>query len=81
LLALVLAASTALWSCGDQTFDATSQTRFEPAPCDFELPDGQTAETVECGLLIVPEDRTRSDGRTVKLAVAVLKATGRGARE
>lgn len=49
--------------------------RFEPAACDFKLPDGQNQDTVECGHLIAPEDRSRTDGRTVRLAIAVLKAT------
>src|SRR5262245_9096292 len=50
--------------------------RLVSAACDFKLPDGQTPETVACGHLIAPEDRRRTDGRTVRLAVAVLQATG-----
>src|SRR5262249_22434325 len=56
--------------------DGCPAARFEPAPCDFKLPDGQTEETVACGHLIAREDRNCTDGRTVRLAVAVLKATG-----
>src|SRR5262245_58132704 len=56
--------------------DGCPATRFEPAACDFKLPNGQPAEAIECGHVIVPEDRRRTDGRTVKLAVAVRKATG-----
>ena len=56
--------------------DGCPAARFVPAACDVKLPDGQSAETVACGHLIAPEDRSRADGRTVRLAVAVLKATG-----
>src|SRR5262245_20711891 len=78
LLALALVTTTTLCGCGEESSELTSrdEARYEPAPCDVKLPDGQPAETVECGHLIVPEDRSRNDGRTVTLAVAVLKATG-----
>lgn len=41
--------------------------RFESADCWFDTPPGQT---VECGYLIVPEDRSQPGGETIKLAVA-----------
>ena len=43
--------------------------RFEPAPCPVPAP-----EDVECGYLVVPEDRADPDSRTIRLAIAVLPA-------
>lgn len=49
--------------------------RFEAAPCPFTLGDGETeGDNVSCGYLTVPEDRTQPNGRTLRLAVATLKA-------
>jgi len=44
---------------------------FEPGECRFEVPAG---ETVECGDLVVPEDRSQPDGRTIRLHVAIVKS-------
>src|SRR4030095_12582514 len=56
--------------------DSCPAARFVPGACDFQLPAGQSAETVECGHLIAREDRSRNDGQTIRLAVAVLRASG-----
>ena len=49
--------------------------RFEPNACPFTLGAGQVeGETVTCGFVVVPEEYTRPDGRTIRLAVAVFKA-------
>jgi pimeloyl-ACP methyl ester carboxylesterase len=45
--------------------------RFEPAACPFTVPTGAA---VECGYLVVPEDRSQPQGRTIRLAVAILKS-------
>jgi len=45
--------------------------QFEAAGCRFRLPP---AETVECGFLIVPRDRSRPTGPTIRLHVAVVKS-------
>ena len=45
--------------------------RFESAECQFEIPLGQT---VECGYLIVPEDRSQPDGPTIRLHVAIFRS-------
>ena len=42
-----------------------------PAACAFEVPGGAQ---VQCAWLIVPEDRTRAGGRTIRLHVAVYKS-------
>ena len=45
---------------------------FEQAPCPFPLPAGQVdGDTVDCGYLTVPEDRSDPDTRTIRLAVAI----------
>lgn len=54
----------------------TSAPRFEESLCEFALPEGQQPEHARCGFLVVPEDRSEPEGRTIRLAVAVLKATG-----
>jgi pimeloyl-ACP methyl ester carboxylesterase len=49
----------------------TPAVRFEVATCPFDLPAGQVeGETVECGYLLVPEDRAAPDSPTIRLAVA-----------
>ncbi len=50
---------------------------FEEAACSFELPDGQDPDDVVCGFIDVLENRDDPDDEdTLRLAVAVLKATG-----
>ena len=45
---------------------------FEKDSCPFAVPSGQVAgRTVECGYLLVPEDRLDPLGRTIRLAVAI----------
>ena len=44
--------------------------RFEPAPCPLEGVEKQ--EDVQCGYLIVPENRSLPNGRKLRLSVAVL---------
>lgn len=46
--------------------------RFEGAGCLFPVPPG---EHVECGYLIVPEDRARPGSPLIRLAVAILRST------
>lgn len=47
--------------------DGDQAPRFEPADCPVPVP-----ETVACGYLVVPEDRTQPGSRTIRLAVAIL---------
>lgn len=44
---------------------------FEQADCMFPVPAGQT---VECGYLSVPEDRSKPNSQTIRLAVATFKS-------
>src|SRR5574341_1662588 len=45
--------------------------RFEPAACPSVVPLGKK---IDCGYLVVLEDRTRPDGPTIRLAVAIVKS-------
>jgi pimeloyl-ACP methyl ester carboxylesterase len=45
--------------------------RYEKAKCKFEVPKGYT---VQCGYLVVPEDRSNPQSKTIRLHVAVFKA-------
>jgi pimeloyl-ACP methyl ester carboxylesterase len=48
---------------------------IEPADCWMVLPDGVTeGDNLECGYLIVPEDRTNPSSPTIELAFAILYA-------
>ena len=50
---------------------------FEPAPCPMQLPSGQTeGVTVECGYLVVPENRANPESDTIRLAVAIFHPPG-----
>ncbi|MEP6985919.1 MAG: alpha/beta fold hydrolase [Chloroflexota bacterium] len=49
---------------------------LEKADCWMALPDGVVeGQNLDCGYLVVPEDRTSSDGKTIQLAYAVLHAS------
>lgn len=50
--------------------------RFEPGPCFTDrLPAPIPGlEDAECGYLVVPENRSRQDGETMRLAVAIVPA-------
>ena len=44
--------------------------RFEPAGCPFD----SGGERVECGYLLVPEDRAHPERATLKLALAIVRS-------
>lgn len=54
---------------------AAQSPRFTPGPCPFEPGDWLDQERIECRTLTVPENRDRPGGRTLRLAVAVMKST------
>jgi pimeloyl-ACP methyl ester carboxylesterase len=74
-----LIATIGFAGCGDDDApppaSSASAPQFEAAACMMPLPGGQEAADVECGFVTVPEDRSRPAGPTVRLAVAVLRAT------
>jgi pimeloyl-ACP methyl ester carboxylesterase len=47
--------------------------RFEPAPCP-KLPEVEALAEASCGYLVVPENRSRPTGRTIRLMVAKFPA-------
>jgi pimeloyl-ACP methyl ester carboxylesterase len=67
----------------EPTTEPTAETpaAFMSAPCPMQLPAGQVeGDSVECGYLVVPEDRADPDGGELKLAVAIFHPPG-GATE
>ena len=46
--------------------------RFESANCPFEGAEGR--DDIQCGYLVVAENRNKPDGRTLRLAVSILKS-------
>jgi pimeloyl-ACP methyl ester carboxylesterase len=50
---------------------------FESAACPFTLPAGQIeGQTVDCGYLVVPENRADPESRSIRLAVAIFHLPG-----
>jgi len=50
---------------------------FQQVPCPMQLPAGQVqGNTVDCGYLSVPEDRSDPDSRPIRLAVAIFHPLG-----
>jgi len=50
---------------------------FEPGECQFQMPAGQVeGETVDCGYLVVPEERADPDSRSIRLALAIFHPPG-----
>ena len=46
---------------------------YQPDACPMPIPAGETeGDTLDCGYLIVPEDRSDPGGQTIALAVAIL---------
>jgi pimeloyl-ACP methyl ester carboxylesterase len=49
---------------------------FEAAPCPVELPESvRQGEEIVCGYVTVPEEHAHPEGKTLRLAVAVVKST------
>src|SRR6478609_4378098 len=68
LLALLLASPTVARAA--QTAEGTATVpRFEPAPCP-KLKGVEWLADASCGYLVVPEDRSRPTGRTIRLMIA-----------
>lgn len=54
---------------------------FEPAPCPFTLPmDYVQGQNVDCGYLVVPENRNKPNPRPIRLAVAIFHPEGGATR-
>ncbi|MBF9068994.1 alpha/beta fold hydrolase [Streptacidiphilus fuscans] len=71
LAATVAAVPSAAVAQGPAVLGTGHTSRFVPGPCPATLPHGVKAA---CGYLVVPENRDRPDGRTLRLAVAIVPA-------
>lgn len=58
-----------------QSTKRTPPARFQSAPCPQKSPPVPALANARCGYLVVPENRTKANGRTIRLAVAVIPAT------
>ena len=45
---------------------------FESAPCPRKSPPARALAKARCGYLVVPENRLKANGRTIRLAVAII---------
>ena len=68
LLALLLASPIVARAAQAAEGTATAP-RFETTPCP-KLPEAKELARASCGYLVVPEDRSRPHGRTIRLMVA-----------
>ena len=74
LLLLALLLASPIMTRAAQAAERTATVpRFEPAPCP-KLQGAETLADASCGYLVVPEDRSRPDGRTIRLMVATYPA-------
>jgi pimeloyl-ACP methyl ester carboxylesterase len=72
LAVLIVVAASALVVSPAAAAQAGYEPRFESAPCPtLPVPFPQNAR---CGFLVVPENRGRPEGRTIRLAVAIVPA-------
>jgi pimeloyl-ACP methyl ester carboxylesterase len=63
------------------TPELVSTARFEAATCPFVLPEGYTqGENVDCGWLVVPENRGALPSRAIRLAVGIFHSVGGATR-
>ena len=72
LLALLIASSVMAQAAQAAEGPATVP-RFEPAPCP-KLQGAETLADANCGYLVVLEDRSRPNGRIIRLMVAKYRA-------
>jgi pimeloyl-ACP methyl ester carboxylesterase len=50
---------------------AATVPRFEPCPCPVEVAKN---EKIDCGRLVVPENRARANGRTISIPVTIFRS-------
>ncbi len=60
---------------------AAAPARFVPGPCPETSEPVEALDDARCGFPEVPENRARPDGRTIRLAVAVIPATAKSAQD
>ncbi|MEP7286607.1 MAG: alpha/beta fold hydrolase, partial [Chloroflexota bacterium] len=74
-LAMLLSVFYGLWLPNPTLAQTAAIPRFEPSACKFDIPNNlQEGKNLHCGFVIVPEDHSKPDGPTIKLAIAQLKS-------
>lgn len=64
-----------LLGMGIVTITAQEDARIEFTECFFPIPADEIAgETIDCGVLYVPQDRNEPDGLIIELAIAILRS-------
>lgn len=74
LVALLVSACQPIVAPGSETAPTAGKAylpRFEPAECSYPIPEG---DKIECGYLIVPEDRSQTGGPTIRVHVVNFKS-------
>ncbi len=72
-MALLLIGATAAGISAEQSTPHPAS-YFEPAPCPCDVPP-ELQSRVHCGYLSVPEDRQKTSGKVLRLAVAVIHSS------
>ena len=65
---------TSAWAVPKAPAQGRQIPRFEAAQCPFARGGWAPDVKLECGYLVVPENRLRSDGRTIRLAIGIVRA-------
>jgi pimeloyl-ACP methyl ester carboxylesterase len=71
-LALPLALAGPAWGQSNTPSGATPPPQFVAGPCPNTLRPAPLLERARCGVLVVPEDRAKAAGRTLRLSVAIV---------
>lgn len=72
LIGLAIAASCAPAPSATASLQESGGSLYEAGPCPFST--AGLSRVVECGTLVVPEDRSKPSGNQVRIPVAVVKA-------
>lgn len=78
-LVALLSSVVVVMSAARDTAGQSVIPRFEATPCPFEA-EASVLEQVRCGYVTVLENRSKPDGRRLRLAVAILKSLSRTPR-
>lgn len=63
--------AAAICFAGAIAAQAETVSRFEPGPCAVQVAGD---ERIDCGVLVVPENRSKPGSRTIRLAVTIFRA-------
>ena len=71
VVALVITLALAVAACDSDSSGGPAAT-FEPEACPTSVASLPALANARCGALVVPENRTKHNGRTIRLAVAII---------